>query len=79
MNRPYTLSEEEFHKLQRAQDSLELMSILFSEVHRPTTYTPQMISSFLECLCEDISVVIQSAVGKFSPEIFESQEKSNAK
>ena len=60
MNRPYNLSEEEFHKLQRAQDSIDLMSILFSEVQRPTTYTPQMISSFLEGLGEDVSLVIQS-------------------
>lgn len=60
MNRPYTLSEDEFHKLQRAQDSILLMQILFSEVQRPTTYTPQMISSFLEGLGEDVSLVIQS-------------------
>lgn len=60
MNRPYSLSEEEFHKLQRAQDSIDLMSILFSEVQRSTTYTPQMISSFLEGLGEDVSLVIQS-------------------
>lgn len=60
MNRPYSLSEEEFHKLQRAQDSIDLMSILFSEVQRSTTYTPQMISSFLEGIGEDVSLVIQS-------------------
>ncbi|MGO1271522.1 MAG: hypothetical protein ACTMK5_07030 [Pseudomonas helleri] len=60
MSRPYSLSEEDFHKLQRAQDSIDLMSILFSEVQRSTTYTPQMISSFLEGIGEDVSLVIQS-------------------
>lgn len=40
MSHAYGISEEAFHKLQRAQDSIELMSILFSEVQRPTTYTP---------------------------------------
>lgn len=60
MNRPYSLSEDEFYKLERAQESITLMSILFGEVQRSTTYTPQMIASLLETLGEDISNVIQS-------------------
>ena len=67
MSNAYGLSEEAFHKLQRAQDSIELMSILFSEVQRPTTYTPQMIASFLEGLGEDVSLVIQSVVDALPP------------
>ena len=60
MTRPYSLSEDEFHKLQRAQESIDLMSILFGEVQRTSSYTPQMISSFLEGIGEDVSLVIQS-------------------
>lgn len=60
MNRPYSLSEEEFHKLERAQESITLMSILFGEVQRSSTFTPQMIASLLDALGEDISVVIKS-------------------
>ena len=60
MSRPYSLSEDEFNKLQRAQDSILLMQILFSEVQRPTTYTPKIISSSLEGIGEDVSLVIQS-------------------
>lgn len=62
MSRPYSLSEDEFNKLQRAQDSILLMQILFSEVQRPATYTPQMISSYLEGIGEDVSLVIQSMI-----------------
>lgn len=62
MNRPYSMTEDECYKLQRPEDSTLLMHILFSEVPRPTTYTPQMISSFLEGLGEDVSLVIQSVL-----------------
>lgn len=60
MNRPYSLSEDEFHKLERAQESITLVSILFGEVQRSSTFTPQMIASLLDALGEDISMVIQS-------------------
>lgn len=73
MNRPYSLSEDEFHKLERAQDSITLMSILFGEVQRSTTYTPQMIASFLDALGEDISVVIQSMIYEVKNDCFESR------
>lgn len=76
MNRPYSLSEEEFHKLQRAQDSIDLMSILFGEVQRSTTYTPQMIASFLEGLGEDVSRVIKSMVHESPSQRGKSSEKS---
>lgn len=62
MNRPYSLTEDEFYKLKRAHDSIQLLQILFDEVQRPTTYTPQMIASFLEGLGEDVSRVIQSVI-----------------
>ena len=73
MNRPYSLSEDEFHKLERAQESITLMSILFGEVQRSTTYTPQMIASFLDALGEDISVVIQSMIYEVKNDRFKSR------
>ncbi|RON71495.1 hypothetical protein [Pseudomonas fluorescens] len=77
MNRPYSLSEDEFHKLERAQESITLMSILFGEVQRSTTYTPQMIASFLDALGEDISVVIQSMIHEVKNDRFESRGASH--
>lgn len=77
MNRPYSLSEDEFHKLERAQESITLMSILFGEVQRSTTYTPQMIASFLDSLGEDISLVIQSMVYQLPKPRVESPERSH--
>lgn len=64
MSLAYGLSEEAFHKLQRAQESIDLMSILFGEVTRETHYTPQMISSFLEVISGDVLVVIQSVISE---------------
>lgn len=66
LTRPYSLTEDEFHNLQRAQNAIALMSILFDEVQRSTTYTPQMIASFLDGISEDISLVIQAAATAFS-------------
>lgn len=79
MNRPYSLPEDEFHKLQRAQDAITLMSILFGEVQRSTTYTPKMIASFLDSVGEEISLVIQSVVYESRPQRFESLEKSHVR
>lgn len=67
MNRPYSLSEEEFYNLRRAQESINLLSILFGEVRGSSTYTPEMIASFLERIGEDISLVIESAVEALPP------------
>lgn len=77
MNRPYSLSEDEFHKLERAQESITLMSILFGEVQRSTTYTPQMIASILDSLGEDISLVIQSMVCQLSKPRVEFPERTH--
>lgn len=77
MNSPYNLSEDEFHKLERAQESITLMSILFGEVQQSSTYTPQMIASLLDALGEDISVVIQSMVSKARQQRFEPRESSH--
>lgn len=79
MNRPYSLSEDEFHKLERAQDSITLMSILFGEVQRSTTYTPQMIASFLDALGEDISLVIQSVVSELPKPRLELREENHVR
>lgn len=67
VSRPYSLSEEEFYSLQRAHDTITLMGILFGEVQRSTTYTPQMIASFLESVGEDMSLVIQAAENALRP------------
>lgn len=77
MNRPYSLSEDEFHKLERAQESITLMSILFGEVQRSTTYTPQMIASLLDALGEDISLVIQSMISEVRKQRFEPRGASH--
>lgn len=79
MNRPYSLSEEEFHKLERAQESITLMSILFGEVQRSSTFTPQMIASLLDALGEDISVVIQSMSSGARRKRIQPQEPSHVR
>ncbi|MNP55067.1 hypothetical protein D3C76_1496770 [compost metagenome] len=79
MNRPYSLSEEEFHKLERAQESITLMSILFGEVQRSSTFTPQMIASLLDALGEDISVVIQSMSSGARQKRIQPQEPSHVR
>ena len=48
MRKPYERSEEQFHTLERAQDSIQLVSILFGEAQRPSTFTPQMMASLLD-------------------------------
>lgn len=77
MKRPYSLSEDEFHKLERAQESITLMSILFGEVQRSTTYTPQMIASLLDALGEDILLVIQSMISEVRQQRFEPRGASH--
>lgn len=67
MNRPYSMTEDEFYNLRRAQESINLLSILFGEVRGSSTYTPEMIASFLERVGEDISLVIKSAVEALPP------------
>lgn len=66
MRKPYELSEEELYKLERARDSIRLVSILFGEVQRPSTFTPQMMASLLELVGEDIGYVLQSVSSTLS-------------
>lgn len=79
MNRPYSLSEDEFHKLERAQESITLMSILFGEVQRSSTFTPQMIASLLDVLGEDISMVIQSMSNVARQQCIQPQEPGHVR
>jgi len=65
MRTPYSLTEDEFYKLQRAKDSIQLLTILLEEVHRPNSLTPQMMASFLALLDEDMGNVLQSVNGNF--------------
>lgn len=67
MKKPYSLSEDEFYKLRRVQDSIQFVTILLEEVQRPNTMTPQMMASFMALIGEDIGCVLQSASGTFSP------------
>lgn len=66
MRSPYGLTEEEFHRLQRAQEAIDLVSILFAEMQGHSTFTPQMVASFLELVGQDMNGVLQAASGKFS-------------
>lgn len=66
MSRPYSLTEDEFDKLRRVQDSIQLVTILLEEVQRPNSMTPQMMASFLVLLGEDMGGVLQSAGMTFS-------------
>ena len=66
MSRPYSLTEDEFDKLRRIQDSILLVTILLEEVQRPNSMTPQMMASFLVLLGEDMGGVLQSAGMTFS-------------
>jgi hypothetical protein len=66
MKKPYSLSEDEFHKLRRAQDSIQLVTILLEEVQRPNSLTPQMVASFMGLVGDDMSCVLESVSGTFS-------------
>ena len=67
MKKPYSLTEDEFDKLRRVQDSLQLVMILLEEVQRPNSMTPQMMASFIALVGEDMGCVLQSVSGTFSP------------
>ena len=67
MKKPYSLSEDEFDKLRRAQDSLQLVTILLEEVKGPNSLTPQMMASFLDLVGENMGCVLQSVSGTFLP------------
>jgi hypothetical protein len=67
MKKPYSLSEDEFEKLRRVQNSIQLVTILLEEVQRPNSLTPQMMASLLELLGEDLGGVLRSVSGTFSP------------
>lgn len=67
MKKPYSLSEDEFDKLRRVQDSIQLVSILLDEVQRSSTFTPGMMASFMSLVGEDMGGVLQSVSGTFSP------------
>lgn len=67
MKKPYSLSEDEFDKLRRIQNSIQFMTILLEEVQRPNSLTPQMTASLLELLGEDLGGVLRSVSGTFSP------------
>ena len=69
MSRPYSLTEDEFDKLRRVQDSIQLVTILLEEVQRPNSMTPQMMASFLVLLGEDMGGVLQSAGMTFSTQL----------
>ncbi len=67
MRAPYSLTEDEFYKLQRAKDSIQLVTILLEEVQRANSLTPQMMASFLALVDEDLGGVLESVSGTFSP------------
>lgn len=67
LDHPYSLSEDDLYKLQRTQESIQLMGILFGEVQRASCFTPQMISSCLETMSEEVLVVIQSMASVRQP------------
>ncbi|RMO87070.1 hypothetical protein ALQ32_01007 [Pseudomonas syringae pv. tagetis] len=65
MRKPYSLSEDEFNTLQRAQESIQLMSILLDEVQRSSTFKPGMLASFMALVGEDMVEVLKSVRGTF--------------
>lgn len=67
MKKPYSLSEDEFDKLRRVQNSIQFVTILLEEVQRPNSLTPQMMASLLELLGEDLDGVLRTVSGTFSP------------
>ena len=66
MKNPYSISEDEFYKLRRAQDSIQMVTILLEEVQRPNSLTPQMMASFMALVGEDMGRVLQSVDSSFS-------------
>lgn len=66
MNRPYTMSEEDFYKLESVRDSIDLVQMLSGEVTRPHSVSPQLYSSFLDLMKDEISTLIQSAKTELS-------------
>jgi len=67
MRKPYSLSEDEFDKLRRVQDSIQLVSILLDEGPRSSTATPRMMAAFMSVMSDEMGGVLQSVSGTFSP------------
>jgi hypothetical protein len=66
MKNPYSLSEDELNRLQRSYETIQLVSILFGEVQRASTFTPQMTASLLELVGDDMGCVLDSIKSSFS-------------
>ncbi|MDF5893482.1 hypothetical protein P4A93_17890 [Pseudomonas syringae pv. syringae] len=67
MRKPYSLTEDEFCRLQRAQDSIQLVSILLDEVQRSSNFTPHMMASFMALVGDEMGSVLQTVSGTFAP------------
>lgn len=66
MNLRYSLTEDEFDRLRRCRESIELVSILLDEGPRSNTTTPKMMASFMSVMSEEMDCVLQSVNGTFS-------------
>ncbi len=67
MKKPYSLSEDEFNKLRRVLDSIQLVSILLDEVQRSSTFTPGMMASLMSVMGDEMGGVLQAVSGTFLP------------
>lgn len=61
MSLRYSLTEDEFYKLQQVRESMRLVAILLDEVQRSNSMTPQMMAAWLDLTTESLSSVVDAA------------------
>lgn len=62
----YSLTEDEFHTLQRVQVSMKGLVVMLEEHLRASSLTPQMIAAYLEMVEEDMEGVLQAVRPTFT-------------
>ena len=67
MNRPYSLSEEDYYKLESVRDSLSLVQSLACETNASVSISPLLYASFFEMVREALCVVLDSAKESWPP------------
>lgn len=61
MSLRYSLTEDEFYKLQQVRESMRLVVILLDEVQRSNSMTPKMMAAWLDLTTESLGSVVDAA------------------
>ena len=67
MKRPYSLSEDDYYKLESVRDSIDLVQSLACETNAMVSISPLLYASFLEMVRDGLCVVIDSAKESWPP------------